>query len=129
MNINWGEVEPSDIPDDLKAEIIRLADAEKVMLLRLGIYPEDFVDADPKRIHDCVYLPKCKVNIDEGIVWFSRQKVGNKDAEKWLYYIGAEDEADVLWMDGENLLYHNISESRLRRFEPDDTGNKEDTEQ
>ena len=115
--INWDEVELSDIPDEIKDEIIVEADAEKVMFIRLNIYADDFIDADPKAIHDSVYLPKCKVNPDEGMVWF--QGVSEDSAKKWLYYIGAENEAKVCWMDGENLLYGEIHEGRLDMFEKD----------
>lgn len=108
-----------DLPNELKDDILydcpnsRL---EKLALEGKGFSLEDFYLIDNKKIHDSVWLPKAYT--DGEYVWFVG--INEEYAKKWLYYIGAENEANIVWFDGVNRIYGNISASRLSRFLPNE---------
>lgn len=115
----WEKVSENleEMPIDLAVDVIGTVSKEVIMQACLGddFDPERFVEADNNKIHS-VYLPKAFVSAsdEDGFVWF--KNVNMDAAKKWLYFIGAESEAMLLWFDGVNILFGNVSPGRLDRF-------------
>jgi len=100
-----------------REEVLCEASSEEIMRVRLSdkidIDWEALVDAPGRLIHDMIWID-AKVDVENGILWFTR--VSMKEAEKYLYYMGAENEAKLLWFDGDNIVFGEVSPCRLNRF-------------
>lgn len=85
---------------------------------QMDIDPSVFHWIDPRQIHEFVSLSK-RAFTDGYYLIFVNGDI--KFAQKFLYYIGAENEATLKLFTSKIIIYSDISEGRLGRFIPDDS--------
>lgn len=95
----------------------------------IGFTFGDMKVLDGEKIHNFVPLPSClavllsDLNEDESPEWTWEEGyalifvgVGRANAEKLLYYIGAENDAEMVVRYGELMVYSGISVDRIQHY-------------
>ena len=74
---------------------------------------DDFMlnEVDKKQIHDSVWLPTAYIN-DKFVLFLDTDL---KSCERWLYYIGAENDSELRFFNGDYCIFE-IHSNRLERF-------------
>jgi len=104
--VDWDTIEYEDIPSEVREEVIGRADPEDIMRICISqeadFDKDNFYEVDVKRIHNIVSLPKVFAD-GEQLLWF--KEIDQKSMDKFLYYIGAENDSEMVWHDGINTIY------------------------
>lgn len=98
------DMDPADLEDTIRA-----CSARTIFEARMGVTLDEFTRIDPNKIHQMAGLPEAWT--DGCYVLFHKKSEARR--KKWLYYIGAENDATLEWFDGEFALYSNIGEGRI----------------
>lgn len=84
----------------------------KELLDDLGIDLDEMLPAPGDKLHEFVLLPDATT--DGYFLVF--QGVSKEEREKYLYYMGAENEAELVLFAGDLAVYDGIDPDRLERF-------------
>lgn len=85
---------------------------QKELLDEIGVDVDELRLIRGRSIHDMVYL--CNAWTDNTYLVFNGSSTRERD--KFIYYIGAENEAELVLLYAKLAVYENIDEDRLERY-------------
>ncbi len=90
-----------------------LNEGQLKVLEEMDLYPEDFTNCNPQLIHEFAIRTRDAYSNGNILLFVD---CGDEERKKFLYYIGAENEAEMTVLYKDIAVYENIDESRLERF-------------
>lgn len=111
--------EKHELTSDDVLDIVADATDEQVLEARCSHFDlEYFTLIDRKKVHAMADIPTAYT--DGTYLLFKNQRAERRN--RFLYYIGAENEAELVWHDGTYTIYENV-EGRISRLH-DETAEK-----